>query len=31
MVEEISENHRNVHTKWNTSNGNSTFRTKMNY
>ena len=31
MVEDISENHHNVHTRYKTSNGNSTFRIKTNY
>ena len=31
MVEDISENHHNVHTRLNTSNGNSTFCIKTNY
>ena len=31
MVENISENHHNVYTRQNTSNGNSTFCIKTNY
>ena len=31
MVQDISENHHNVHTKENTPNGNSRFRIKTSY